>query len=149
MDRFTQYIFIYLFTHSKVHDWLYSWNIGQPTNPSINLNKHCIVLLVMAVCWSLTLWLSEMMWVGLKSWIVSCLIVANQIALSIRSGDIGPFNVGWFCLVSLFLSSFFLLGLTFDCYLWFLFCLNHSFFVYPHHSKLGRNLNHGTVYCLC
>lgn len=31
--------------------------------------------------------------VGLNGWIISCLSVANQIAISIRSGDIGPFTV--------------------------------------------------------
>ncbi|WOH06382.1 hypothetical protein DCAR_0625808 [Daucus carota subsp. sativus] len=48
----------------------------------------------MAVRWSLTLWLGKMTWVSLSTWIISCLTVANQIAISIRSGEIGPFNIG-------------------------------------------------------
>ncbi|XP_019238866.1 PREDICTED: uncharacterized protein LOC109218922 [Nicotiana attenuata] len=48
----------------------------------------------MAVPWSMTLWVAKMVWVALSGWVVSCLTIANEVAGSIRSGDIGPFHVG-------------------------------------------------------
>ncbi|XP_057547660.1 uncharacterized protein LOC130826133 [Amaranthus tricolor] len=48
----------------------------------------------MAMPWSMTLWISKMVWLALAGWITSCLIIADEIAGSIRSGDIGAFNIG-------------------------------------------------------
>ncbi|XP_012857460.1 PREDICTED: uncharacterized protein LOC105976744 [Erythranthe guttata] len=48
----------------------------------------------MAVGWSMTVWVGRMIWMALSTWVVSCLIVADEIAGSIRTGDIGPFGVG-------------------------------------------------------
>ncbi|XP_057489606.1 uncharacterized protein LOC130775511 [Actinidia eriantha] len=48
----------------------------------------------MAVPCGMTLWVAKMVWVALSGWLASCLTVADGIALSLRSGDIGPFHVG-------------------------------------------------------
>ncbi|CAK9178110.1 unnamed protein product, partial [Ilex paraguariensis] len=48
----------------------------------------------MAVPWSTTLWLVKMVWEALSGWVVSCLTVADEIASSLRTGDIGAFHVG-------------------------------------------------------
>ncbi|KAH6772186.1 transmembrane protein [Perilla frutescens var. hirtella] len=48
----------------------------------------------MAVGWSVTLWMARMVWMALSGWVVSCLTVADELAGSLRSGDIGPFHVG-------------------------------------------------------
>lgn len=48
----------------------------------------------MAVPWSMTLWLAKMVWLALSGWVVSCLSVADEIANTLRNGDIGPFHVG-------------------------------------------------------
>ncbi|KAG6411074.1 hypothetical protein SASPL_129148 [Salvia splendens] len=48
----------------------------------------------MAVGWSVTLWMARMVWFALSGWVVSCLTVADELAGSLRSGDIGPFHVG-------------------------------------------------------
>ncbi|XP_057249415.1 uncharacterized protein LOC104889470, partial [Beta vulgaris subsp. vulgaris] len=44
--------------------------------------------------WSVTLWISNIVWLALAGWITSCLIVADEIANSMRAGDIGAFHVG-------------------------------------------------------
>ncbi|XP_047309229.1 uncharacterized protein LOC124912630 [Impatiens glandulifera] len=48
----------------------------------------------MAVALGDTLWIGKMIWVALCRWITSCLTVAEEIAGSIRTGDISPFHVG-------------------------------------------------------
>lgn len=48
----------------------------------------------MAMPWNLALYLMRIVWMGLTGWISSCLSFANEIARSLRSGDIGPFHVG-------------------------------------------------------
>ncbi|XP_024974631.1 uncharacterized protein LOC112512743 [Cynara cardunculus var. scolymus] len=48
----------------------------------------------MAVPWSMTLWMANMVWMALSGWVISCLTVADGIAASLRTGDIGPFHVG-------------------------------------------------------
>lgn len=48
----------------------------------------------MAMPWSMTLWMAEMVWLALTGWVTSCLTVADEVASSLRTGDIGPFNVG-------------------------------------------------------
>ncbi|KAK9671240.1 hypothetical protein RND81_12G015600 [Saponaria officinalis] len=47
----------------------------------------------MAISWSVTMWVSKMVWLGLVGWVSSCLVVADEIARSLRSGDIGAFHV--------------------------------------------------------
>lgn len=48
----------------------------------------------MAVPWSMTLWMAKMVWMALSGWVISCLTVADGVAGSLRTGDIGPFHVG-------------------------------------------------------
>ena len=48
----------------------------------------------MAMPWAMTLWMAKMVWVALTGWVSSCLIVADEVANSLRTGDIGPFHVG-------------------------------------------------------
>lgn len=48
----------------------------------------------MAMPWSITIWLANLIWTALSGWVVSCLSVADEIASSLRNGDIGPFHVG-------------------------------------------------------
>ncbi|KAM3690889.1 hypothetical protein ACB098_09G156500 [Castanea mollissima] len=48
----------------------------------------------MAVPWAMTLWMAKMVWVALSGWVSSCLTVADEVAGSLRTGDIGPFHVG-------------------------------------------------------
>ncbi|XP_011078961.1 uncharacterized protein LOC105162591 [Sesamum indicum] len=48
----------------------------------------------MAVGWSMTLWVARFIWMALSGWVVSCLTVADEIAGSLRTGDIGAFHVG-------------------------------------------------------
>ncbi|KAG6413681.1 hypothetical protein SASPL_126395 [Salvia splendens] len=48
----------------------------------------------MAVGWSVTLWMARMVWFAWSGWVISCLTVADELAGSLRSGDIGPFHVG-------------------------------------------------------
>ncbi|PON31589.1 hypothetical protein PanWU01x14_368750 [Parasponia andersonii] len=47
----------------------------------------------MAMPWEMTLWMAKMVWIALSGWVSSCLIVADEIASSFRTGDIGPFHV--------------------------------------------------------
>ncbi|KAK4392515.1 hypothetical protein Sango_2029300 [Sesamum angolense] len=44
--------------------------------------------------WSMTLWVARFIWMALSGWVVSCLTVADEIAGSLRTGDIGAFHVG-------------------------------------------------------
>ncbi|XP_051149557.1 uncharacterized protein LOC127264173 [Andrographis paniculata] len=48
----------------------------------------------MAVAWNLMAWVAGMIWIGFTSWVVSCLTIADEIASSLRTGDIGPFPIG-------------------------------------------------------
>ncbi|XP_030485034.1 uncharacterized protein LOC115701388 [Cannabis sativa] len=48
----------------------------------------------MAMPWGMTLWMTKMVWLALSGWVSSCLIVADEIATSFRTGDISPFHVG-------------------------------------------------------
>ncbi|XP_021282435.1 uncharacterized protein LOC110415191 [Herrania umbratica] len=48
----------------------------------------------MAMPWVMTLWMAEMVWIALSGWVSSCLTIADEVADSLRSGDIGPFHVG-------------------------------------------------------
>ncbi|XP_062112018.1 uncharacterized protein LOC133823350 [Humulus lupulus] len=48
----------------------------------------------MGMPWGMTLWMAKMVWIALSGWVSSCLIVADEIATSFRTGDIGPFHVG-------------------------------------------------------
>ncbi|OAY43290.1 hypothetical protein MANES_08G057500v8 [Manihot esculenta] len=48
----------------------------------------------MAMAWGLTLWMVNMVWLAVSGWVSSCLTVADVVAGSIRTGDIGPFHVG-------------------------------------------------------
>lgn len=50
--------------------------------------------IAMAVPWGTTLWVARLVWVALRGWLSSCLTVADDVASSIRTGDIGPFHVG-------------------------------------------------------
>lgn len=49
----------------------------------------------MAVPLSWTLWMGKMVWLAISGWVFSCLNVADEIASSLRTGEIGPFHVGW------------------------------------------------------
>lgn len=48
----------------------------------------------MAVTCGFILWMVRMVWIAIKGWVSSCLIVADELASSLRTGDIGPLNVG-------------------------------------------------------
>ncbi|MFS7996723.1 hypothetical protein Hanom_Chr12g01133151 [Helianthus anomalus] len=50
----------------------------------------------MAVSWSVSLWMENMVWLAIRGWVISCLTVADEIAGSIRTGDIGLFHVSSF-----------------------------------------------------
>ncbi|KAL6336645.1 hypothetical protein AAG906_035959 [Vitis piasezkii] len=43
----------------------------------------------MAMPWGMTLWMAKIVWVVLSGWVSSCLTVADDIASSLRTGDIG------------------------------------------------------------
>ncbi|PPE00864.1 hypothetical protein GOBAR_DD02141 [Gossypium barbadense] len=38
--------------------------------------------------------MAKMVWIALSGWVCSCLTIADEVAASLRSGDIGPFHVG-------------------------------------------------------
>ncbi|OVA01160.1 hypothetical protein BVC80_1809g28 [Macleaya cordata] len=44
--------------------------------------------------WGMAFWMAKMVWMALCGWVSSCLTVADEIARSIRTGDVGPFHVG-------------------------------------------------------
>ncbi|KAK7244449.1 hypothetical protein RIF29_39271 [Crotalaria pallida] len=46
----------------------------------------------MAMAVEVAIWVARMVWVGLSGWISSCLTVADEVASSLRSGDLGPFH---------------------------------------------------------
>ena len=74
---------------------------GLPSTPStifttslkISHSKRPQRTMAMAV--DMTMWIAKMVWIALGGWISSCLTVADEVASSLRSGDIGPFHVGW------------------------------------------------------
>ncbi|KAL3569004.1 hypothetical protein D5086_028894 [Populus alba] len=43
----------------------------------------------MAMPWGMALWMANMVWVALIGWVSSCLTVADELASSLRTGDIG------------------------------------------------------------
>ncbi|KAJ6967930.1 hypothetical protein NC653_035995 [Populus alba x Populus x berolinensis] len=47
----------------------------------------------MAMPWGMALWMANMVWVALIGWVSSCLTVADELASSLRTGDIGPFHI--------------------------------------------------------
>ncbi|KAJ6912606.1 hypothetical protein NC651_015124 [Populus alba x Populus x berolinensis] len=47
----------------------------------------------MAMPWSMAIWIANMVWVGLIGLVSTCLTVADELASSLRAGDIGPFHV--------------------------------------------------------
>ncbi|TMW88489.1 hypothetical protein EJD97_018508 [Solanum chilense] len=51
----------------------------------------------MAVPWSTTLWIAKMVWMALSGWVVACLTIADEVAASFRTGDIGPFHPQFCC----------------------------------------------------
>uniref|UniRef100_A0A6N2K0E7 Uncharacterized protein n=1 Tax=Salix viminalis TaxID=40686 RepID=A0A6N2K0E7_SALVM len=55
----------------------------------------------MAMPWSMAIWIANMVWVGLIGLVSTCLIVADELASSLRTGDIGPFHHGF---LSVFVS---------------------------------------------
>ncbi|XP_022848021.1 uncharacterized protein LOC111370529 [Olea europaea var. sylvestris] len=48
----------------------------------------------MAMPWNMTIWMAKMIWLALSNWVVSCVSVADEIANSLRTGEISPFHVG-------------------------------------------------------
>ncbi|KAK6945190.1 hypothetical protein RJ641_026292 [Dillenia turbinata] len=49
---------------------------------------------IMAMPWSMTIWMARMVLIALSGWVSSCLSLADDFASSIRFGDISPFHVG-------------------------------------------------------
>ncbi|KAI5427259.1 hypothetical protein KIW84_032606 [Lathyrus oleraceus] len=47
----------------------------------------------MAMALNAAIYIAKMTWLALAGWITSCLTVADEFASSLRSGDIGPFQV--------------------------------------------------------
>ncbi|KAI0504375.1 hypothetical protein KFK09_015327 [Dendrobium nobile] len=50
--------------------------------------------MAMAMPLSLATYIVNMVWGLLDGWISSCVIVADEIARALRTGDIGPFPIG-------------------------------------------------------
>ncbi|KAJ4836104.1 hypothetical protein Tsubulata_004207 [Turnera subulata] len=48
----------------------------------------------MAMPFGMGLWIAKMVWFAIVGWVSSCLSVADELATSLRTGDIGPFTVG-------------------------------------------------------
>ncbi|XP_077218811.1 uncharacterized protein LOC143853002 [Tasmannia lanceolata] len=48
----------------------------------------------MAMPWRMAIYIVKMVWMMLNGWVSSCLMVANEIARSLRTGDVGPFHIG-------------------------------------------------------
>lgn len=49
----------------------------------------------MAMPWSLAIYVMGMVWVVLNGWVSTCLMIADEIARGLRSGEIGTLPVGW------------------------------------------------------
>ncbi|KAL5745473.1 hypothetical protein ACOSP7_026619 [Xanthoceras sorbifolium] len=76
----------------------------------------------MAVQWGMTFWIANMVWIAVRGWVFSCFTVADEVAGSIRTGDIGTSEVadsGQFC--PSFVDFWFTGGILFSFYLviWF------------------------------
>ncbi|KAL0848253.1 hypothetical protein Bca101_021500 [Brassica carinata] len=50
--------------------------------------------LEMAMPLGMATYLMRMVWFSLSGWVFTCLSIADEIAGSLRNGDIGPFHVG-------------------------------------------------------
>ncbi|XP_068660558.1 uncharacterized protein [Aristolochia californica] len=48
----------------------------------------------MVLPWSYAFYVMKVVWIIMNGWVSSCLIVADEIARSIRTGEIGPFHIG-------------------------------------------------------
>ncbi|CAF2048152.1 unnamed protein product [Brassica rapa] len=48
----------------------------------------------MAMPLGMATYLMRMVWFSLSGWVFTCLSIADEIAGSLRNGDIGPFHVG-------------------------------------------------------
>ncbi|XP_039017228.1 uncharacterized protein LOC120148108 [Hibiscus syriacus] len=48
----------------------------------------------MVMPFGVALEMARMVWIALSGWVCSCLTIADEVAASLRSGDIGPFHVG-------------------------------------------------------
>ncbi|XP_042450857.1 uncharacterized protein LOC122035822 [Zingiber officinale] len=48
----------------------------------------------MALPWSLAIYVMHVVWAVLNGWVSTCLMIADEIARGLRSGDIGPLPVG-------------------------------------------------------
>ncbi|KAL8172190.1 hypothetical protein V2J09_023994 [Rumex salicifolius] len=46
----------------------------------------------MAMLWSFVFWIAKMVWMAMAGLIAACFVVADDIAASLRSGDIGAFH---------------------------------------------------------
>lgn len=84
---------------------LNSFDYFQKSWADFSLNPKTIIWLLigkqkqretktMAMPWAMTMWMAKMVWVALTGWVSSCLTVADEVANSLRTGDIGPFHVG-------------------------------------------------------
>ncbi|XP_042411290.1 uncharacterized protein LOC122000871 isoform X1 [Zingiber officinale] len=51
-------------------------------------------LTLMAMPWSLAIYVMGMVWVVLNGWVSTCLMIADEIARGLRSGEIGTLPVG-------------------------------------------------------
>ncbi|EFH52652.1 hypothetical protein ARALYDRAFT_907164 [Arabidopsis lyrata subsp. lyrata] len=48
----------------------------------------------MAMPLGMAMYLMRMVWFSLSGWVFTCVAIADEIAGSLRNGDIGPFHVG-------------------------------------------------------
>ncbi|CAD6217525.1 unnamed protein product [Miscanthus lutarioriparius] len=48
----------------------------------------------MTMPWGLAACIVDMVWAVLAGWVSTCLVIANEVARGMRSGEIGPFVVG-------------------------------------------------------
>ncbi|XP_020099835.1 uncharacterized protein LOC109718187 isoform X1 [Ananas comosus] len=48
----------------------------------------------MAMPWGLAVYIMNMVWVALDGWISSCVMVADEIAHALRTGDVSSFPIG-------------------------------------------------------
>ena len=58
--------------------------------------------MAMAMPWVMTLWMAKMVWIALSGWVFSCSTTVDEVAASLRSGDIGLAKLNFF---SSFLSQ--------------------------------------------
>jgi len=50
--------------------------------------------MTMTMPWGLAACIVDMVWAVLAGWVSTCLVIANEVARGMRSGEIGPFVVG-------------------------------------------------------